>query len=183
MQKVMVKNRPFGPFPTIIVGAEIDGRPNYTTIGACGVVSQKPVLYVSLKGTHYSTRGIRENGFFSVNIPSSHQVVETDYCGTVSGKTTDKSAVFTAFYDKLGRAPLIMECPMNLLCKVVETIPIFDFEMFLGEIVAAYVNEQCITDGDADPQKIDPMVLMGKNYWSLGDITGIVNRETVRYRI
>ncbi|HWR42217.1 flavin reductase family protein [Sporomusa sp.] len=120
MNKVKVPNRPFGPFPTILAGADVMGKPNYVTVGACGVVSLQPVLYISLKSTHYTTIGVKENGFFSVNIPSADMVQKTDYCGVVSGKTTDKSKLFTAFYDELGKAPMISECPMNMLCKVIQ---------------------------------------------------------------
>jgi flavin reductase (DIM6/NTAB) family NADH-FMN oxidoreductase RutF len=35
----------FGPFPTMIIGADVNGKPNYVTVGACGVVSLEPVLY------------------------------------------------------------------------------------------------------------------------------------------
>jgi flavin reductase (DIM6/NTAB) family NADH-FMN oxidoreductase RutF len=72
---------------------------------------------------------------------------------------------------------------MNLLCRVVTTIPVFDFQMFLGEIVATFVNEQCITDGNPDPKKIAPIILMGKNYWGLGETAGMIFREAVKYGI
>ena len=182
MAKIKIQNRPFGPFPTVLVGAEVEARPNYTTAGACGVVSMEPVLYVSLRNIHHTTQGIKENGYFSVNIPSADQVQKTDYCGMVSGRTTDKSSMFTSFYDELGKAPLISECPMNMLCKVINTIPLFDFEFFLGEIVAAYVNEQCLTDGKPDPKKINPMILMGNNYWNLDQAIGAVFKEGAALR-
>jgi flavin reductase (DIM6/NTAB) family NADH-FMN oxidoreductase RutF len=90
--------------------------------------------------------------------------------------------MFTPFYGELGKAPLISECPMNMLCKVINTIPLFDFEFFLGEIVAAYVNEQCMTDGKPDPKKINPMILMGTNYWDLGQAIGTVFKEGAALR-
>lgn len=172
MKKIKIQNQPFGPFPTMLVGADVNGKPNYVTVGACGVVSLKPILYVSLKSTHYTTLGVRENGYFSVNIPSLDLVQKTDYCGIVSGHKTDKSNLFTPFYDELGKAPMISECRMNFLCKVVQTIPLFDFEMFLGEIVAVYVNEEAMTDGKPDPLKINPMIMMGLNYCDLGNVLG-----------
>ncbi len=174
MEKIKIKNFPLGPFPTILAGSDVDGRPNYATVGACGVVSLDPVLYISLKSTHYTTIGVREKGYFSVNIPSTDMVSKTDYCGIVSGKTTDKSLQFTSFYDKIGKAPLIKECPVNFLCKAIQTLPILGFEMFLGEIVATYVDQQCITDGKPDPAKINPMVIMGNHYWSIGSSVGTV---------
>ena len=62
MKKIKLQNRPFGPFPTVIVGADVNGKPNYATLGAYGIVSMKPVLYISLKSTHYTTLGVRQNG-------------------------------------------------------------------------------------------------------------------------
>jgi len=58
MKKIKIQNQPFGPFPTIIIGSDVNGKPNYVTVGACGVVSMKPVLYVSLKSSHYTTPGV-----------------------------------------------------------------------------------------------------------------------------
>ncbi|HUW65067.1 MAG TPA: flavin reductase family protein [Spirochaetia bacterium] len=181
MEKVKIENRPIGPFPAMLIGAAVNGRPNYATVGACGVVSLEPVLYVSLRRTHYTTAGVRENGYFSVNIPSADIVGKTDYCGLVSGHTTDKSNVFTSFYDELGKAPMSSECPVNILCKMIQSTSVSDFEMFFGEIVAVYVNEQCLTNGKPDPAKINPLILTGSGYWGLGQAAGTVNSKKAWY--
>jgi flavin reductase (DIM6/NTAB) family NADH-FMN oxidoreductase RutF len=177
MEKIKLPNRPFGPFPTVLAGVEVNDKPNYITIGACGVVSLEPVLYISLKSTHYSTTGVKESGYFSVNIPSAEMIQKTDYCGVVSGKTVDKSKLFTPFYDDIGRAPMIRECPMNILCKVVNTMPMFGFEMFFGEIVAVYGSELCLTDGKLDPHKVNPIIMMGPTYFNLGQVVGQAFKE------
>ncbi len=182
MAKIKIPNRPIGPFPTVLAGADVDGKPNYATIGACGVVSLEPVLYISLKSTHYTTRGVQENGYFSVNVPSADLIQQTDYCGLVSGHAADKSDVFASFYDELGNAPMIRECPLNFLCKVIQSLPILGFEMFFGEIVAAYAKEQCLTDGSIDPKQLNPMILVGNRYWDLGQALGTVFREGTAFR-
>jgi len=115
MNRIKLPNVPVGPFPAMIVGATINGKPTYTTVGAGGCACLDPVLCVSLKNTHYITQGIIETGFFSVNIPSSALVKEMDYCGIVSGKDTDKSTLFSNFYDEAGNAPMIEECPLTFL--------------------------------------------------------------------
>lgn len=181
MKKTKIKNYPIGPFPTVLAGTDVNGKPNFVTAGACGVVCLEPVLYISLKSTHYTTAGIKESGYFSINIPSVDMVQKTDYCGIVSGATTDKSTLFTSFYDELGKAPLISECPLNFLCKVIQTVPICGFDMFLGEIVATYVNESCLSDGKPDPLKINPMMMMGTQYWELGQAVGAVYKEGKKY--
>jgi len=180
LRKVKIANWPLGPFPVALVGADVNGKPNYTTVGACGVVCQKPILYVSLKNTHYTTAGVRDNGYFSLNIPSANMIQKTDYCGLVSGSVTDKSSVFTSFYDEIGKAPMIEECPLNFLCEVIRNIDIFDFEMFLGNIVAVYINHRCLTSEKPDPIKIDPLILMGTNYLNLGHVIGNIYQEAKR---
>jgi flavin reductase (DIM6/NTAB) family NADH-FMN oxidoreductase RutF len=140
------------------------------------------VLYISLKNTHYSTKGVKENGYFSVNIPSADMVQKTDYCGVVSGKEIDKSGVFTSFYDELGKAPMIRECPLNFLCKVIQSVSLFGFEMFLSEIISGYINNHCLTDGKPDPLKINPMMIIGTKYLNLGQVVGTVYKESSVYK-
>ena len=172
MEKIKLENRPVGPFPAMIVGATVNDKPTYTTVGAGGCACLDPVLCVSLKDTHYITQGIVDTGYFSVNIPSSSLVKEMDYCGIASGKDVDKSGLFTAFYDDAGNVPMIDECPLSFLCKVCDSKEIRGFTMFFGEIVAAYMDKECLTQGQPDPIKIDPIIMMGFSYCSLDKIIG-----------
>ncbi|MDR1771081.1 MAG: flavin reductase family protein [Hungatella sp.] len=174
MTKTKIANIPYGPYVTVLAGATVKGKPNYAAIGAYGVVSQKPVLYISLKNSHYTTAGVMENGYFSVNIPSSDDIEKTDYCGTATGNKTDKSGIFESFYDKAGNAPMIKECPVNYLCKVIQTIPIFDFTMFLGEIVAAYANDDCLENGKPDALKVSPTIMMDSGYFDIKNRVGSI---------
>jgi len=174
MSKVRIANIPYGPYIAVLVGAMVNGKPNYTTVGAYGVVSQKPVLYVSLKNSHHTTKGVLENGFFTVNIPSSQAVEKTDYCGSVSGNKVSKAELFESFYDVSGNAPMIKECPLNYLCKVIRTVDIFDFTMFLGEIIAVYANEECLENGRPNALRVKPTVLMDSGYYDVKDRVGSV---------
>lgn len=178
MQKVKIKNYPMvNPTPVVLVGADVEGKPNYAAVGAFGVVCMEPIFYISLKDTHYTTLGVREKGYFSVNLTSPEMVKKTDYCGMVTGKTTDKSNIFTSFYDEDRKAPMISDSPMNYLCKVIQSVPICGFEVFFGEIVLTYINEQCLTDGKPDPLKIAPVFLMSPGYFSIGQFLGSIFSE------
>ncbi|MFT4146134.1 MAG: flavin reductase family protein [Mobilitalea sp.] len=172
--KKKISNIPFGPYVTVLAGSFVNGKPNYATIGAYGVVSQKPVLYISLKNTHCTTAGVIENGYFSVNIPSADSIEKVDYCGTVSGNKIDKSEIFESFYDDIGTAPMIQDCPVNYLCKVIQTIPIFDFTMFLGEIVGVYAKEECLVNNKPDALKVNPIIIMDSGYFDLKDKIGSI---------
>ena len=173
MAKKMVGKVSIGPSPAIIAGAIVDGKVNYSTIASYGGLSVNPaIIYISVNKAHYSGHGIKENGYFSVNIPSKDIVQKMDYVGVVSGRDTDKSGVFTNFYGSVDKAPMIEECPANILCKVIDMVDLPNNEVFIGEIVETYVNEDCLTDDKPDMQKIGPVILASGRYLQLGSICG-----------
>jgi len=164
------------PMPVVIVGANVGGKPNYLAVAWCGIIHDGPPMIVMCLGkSHYTNPGIRENGTFSVNIPSGDMAEATDYVGMKSGKEVDKSKLFENFYGKLGTAPMIKECPLSLECKLVDTL---DYggpeEIFVGEIIECYADERCLTDGKPDVRKIDPISFApgDDGYWRLGERIG-----------
>ncbi len=162
------------PQPAVIVGANVDGKPNYLTIAWCGIMQgSPPIIEVALNKVRYTSPGIKENKTFSVNVPSTDLVAATDYVGIVSGRKADKGSVFNTFYGELETAPMIEECPINMECKLIKVL---DFEgtheTFVGEIVRTYASEECLTDGVPDVKKVDPIIFSTgiPNYWRLGGI-------------
>ena len=73
------------PLPTTLIGALVNGKPNYTTIAHVGIVDPGSVS-LGMNKSHYINAGIKTNKTFSVNIPSTKLVKETDYCGLVFRK-------------------------------------------------------------------------------------------------
>jgi flavin reductase (DIM6/NTAB) family NADH-FMN oxidoreductase RutF len=166
-------NNSLFPMPTVVVGANVNGKPNYLTIAWCGIMGgSPPLISVALRRSRFSSPGIKENQSFSVNIPSTDLVKQADYVGIVSGHKADKSGIFKTFYGKLETAPMIEECRINLECKLFQ---ILDFghshEIFVGEIVQVYADEDCLTDGNPDISKIDPIIFStgDHNYWKVGE--------------
>jgi flavin reductase (DIM6/NTAB) family NADH-FMN oxidoreductase RutF len=161
------------PTPTTIVGAMVNGKPNFLTIAHIGIVNHaRPFLIsLSLGKAHYTNAGIKENKAFSVNIPSEDLVVETDYVGIVSGKKTDKSGVFEIFYGELESAPMIKPCPLNMECKLYDIYDTPTHDLFIGEIVQTYADEAVLSDGKVDITKVKPLLfdMSSIKYWSLGD--------------
>jgi flavin reductase (DIM6/NTAB) family NADH-FMN oxidoreductase RutF len=174
MDKIAIGAKTFlYPMPTTLVGANVGGKPNYLTVAYCGILQHNPALIAVSSGkTHYTNAGIKENRTFSVNIPSEEMVIITDFCGIMSGKQVDKSILFETFYGKLKTAPMITECPLNLECKLVQTL---DYrgpaEIFIGEIVEAYSEEQYLTNRLPDITKIKPIIfsMHDNNYWKIGE--------------
>jgi flavin reductase (DIM6/NTAB) family NADH-FMN oxidoreductase RutF len=163
------------PMPCVLVGANVGGKPNYLTIANFSAVSIKPAyLVVSINKAHFSNSGIKENGTFSVNVPSAAMADATDYCGLVSGKDNDKSTAFETFYGKLKTAPMIKECPYNVECKLIQIVDLPANELFVGEIITAYSDERCLKNGHPDLRLITPFILSmpERKYLALGAEVG-----------
>jgi flavin reductase (DIM6/NTAB) family NADH-FMN oxidoreductase RutF len=127
-------------------------------------------ISLGMAKSHYTNAGIKENGTFSVSIPSIEMAQVSDYCGLVSGKTVDKSKLFDVFYGKLKTAPMIRKCPINMECRLMKTVDFPKHDVFIGEIVETYVDEEYLTDGIVDFAKVQPIlfVMNDTGYWKLG---------------
>ena len=182
MEKVMIGKEKVGAAPVVIAGAIVDGKANYITFGGFGSMSRAPpIVYITLAKAHYTNAGIKDNGYFSVNVPSSDLVQKTDYIGLVSGRDIDKSEVFTPFFGSVDKAPMIRECPVNMLCKVIDHIDLPNNDVFLGEILEVYVSGECLTDGKPDVKKTNPLILAGGLYCELGNVVGTAYRDGKSY--
>jgi len=163
------------PKPALLIGADVDGKPNFMTAAWAGIANlAPPLLSVAIRRERYTYRGIEENRTFSVNIPSEDLVTEADYCGLVSGRKNDKPAAcgFTVFYAKLRTAPLIEQCPVNLECRLVQKLDFKTHVLCIGAIEEVHVNEDCLTDGKPDVKKVRPLVFTSgyeNAYYGLGD--------------
>jgi flavin reductase (DIM6/NTAB) family NADH-FMN oxidoreductase RutF len=176
MEKIDIgKNGFVYPMPVALLGTKIDDKPNFMALGWVMRASiNPPLLTVSVNKNHLTNKAIRENKTFSVNFPSIELIEETDYCGLVSGKTTDKSDLFEIYYGNLETAPMIKECPLSLECKLNDIYEMPTSNLFIGEIVATYTEEKYLTDNKPDIEKINPAVLTmpDNNYWKVGENIG-----------
>lgn len=169
------KGRVYYPMPCSLVGANVKGKPNYLTVAWLTMVNpDPPYVALAMNKAHYTNPGIRENQTFSINMPSAQMAEITDYCGMVSGRKVDKSGLFETFYGKLKTAPMIRECPVSAECRLVQTVDLPGEELFIGEIVATYCDEDCLTEGTPDMKKINPLVLImpERKYLALGEEIG-----------
>jgi len=73
-----------------------------------------------------------------------------------------------------GNPPMIAECPLNLELKLERTVDLPSHLVCIGEIVAAYGEEDCLANGKSDYRKIDPLLLTmpDNRYWKLGEQAG-----------
>ncbi len=152
------------------------GRPNILTVAWTGIVcTDPPMLSISVRPDRYSYDLIQETGEFVVNVPSLREVRATDLCGVISGREEDKfeRAGLTPAPASVVSAPLIRECPVNLECRVTQTLALGSHTMFLAEIVATQVSKSLMTEtGRLALEKAGLAVFAHGHYFSLGKHLG-----------
>jgi len=169
------------PMPVLVIGANVDDKPNFMTAVWGGIANgEPPMISVAIRPHRYTHKGITQNSTFSVNMPSVDLVREADYCGIVSGSKVNKAEAckFNVFYGKLGSAPLIEQCPINLECKVVQIVKLDSHSLVIGRIEETHISENCLTDGEPDMNKIKPITYttdlgrFGRQYLAFGEFIG-----------
>lgn len=166
------------PTPALLIGANVDGKPNFMTAAWAGIAnSEPPMISIAIRHVRHTLKGIKQNMTFSVNIPSTNMVAETDYCGIAPGIKTDKAkdCNFKVFYGKLETAPLIEQCPVNLECKAAHMLDLGSHMLVIGKIEETHVSDSCITDGRPDVSKINPLAFTmspSSQYQALGEVIG-----------
>ncbi len=164
------------PSLTAIVGAHCRGKANFLAVAHLGVLNYGRPQFVSigLNRSHFTNSGISENRQFSICIPSEDMMAETDYVGLVSGKHADKSGLFDIFYGELAAAPMIARCPVNMECRLHQTLALGAHDIFIGELVATHADPSVLADGKIDFAKVRPLLfdMPLKKYRGLGPVLG-----------
>lgn len=164
------------PMPTTLVGTTVNDKPNFLTVAHVGILNHGTPQYLSigLGKVHYSNAGIHENRTFSICMPSEDLMVKTDYCGIMTGKKTNKAALFDIFYGEWESAPMIRQCPVNMELKLHDVLDFSKHEIFIGELMETYADDSVLTNGSIDVAKLRPLLfdMASKKYWRLGSAVG-----------
>jgi flavin reductase (DIM6/NTAB) family NADH-FMN oxidoreductase RutF len=155
-----------------------EGRPNIMTAAWGGVCcSQPPCVAVSLRKATYTYGNIASRKAFTVNVPSTDHLKQTDYVGIYSGRNTDKFsfAKLTPVGSNLIDAPYIKEFPLILECKLLHTIEIGLHTQFIGQIVDVKAEESMLKEnGVPDVTKVLPFFYSPESsaYYKIGEYLG-----------
>jgi flavin reductase (DIM6/NTAB) family NADH-FMN oxidoreductase RutF len=169
------------PTPLVLCGTyDSDGRPNLATLAWAGLCcSEPPAVQISVRKQRHTYAAILEKREFTVNIPSTKLAKEADFCGMASGRSVNKfeRALLTPKHGEFVDAPIVDEFPVCLECRLLHRLEIGSHDLFVGEILASWVREECLgEDGQPDPIKISPIAFTpmkdGARYYALGSPAG-----------
>lgn len=130
--------------PTVLASCRHGGRSNLITLAWATPVSiDPPMVAVAVAPARFSHDLIAGSREFVLNVPGPHLLSAVWHCGTVSGRDEDKfeGAGLTEARAAVVGAPLVAECFAHIECRVVKAPTAGDHTVFVGEAVAASVEE------------------------------------------
>jgi len=162
------------PSPMVSCGATLEEY-NIITIAWTGTINSiPPMCYVSVRKERHSHQLIKKNMEFVINYPTKDLVRAVDFCGRRSGKDYDKfkEMNLTPKKGEMVSAPIIMESPVNIECKVTEIKELGSHDMFIAEVVNIQVSEDYINpaNGTIELKHQDLMAYSHGKYVQIGEI-------------
>ena len=128
-----------GPRPVIVVGTARDGRANFTPVAFCAPLSYEPPLVaLGLKPTSFTCEILEQTGACTLSTIDADAARAVLWCGSRSGRATDKSEGFLCAWTEGGHA---LPYPQNALsvmeARVRSVTDAGDHRLFILEITEA----------------------------------------------
>lgn len=161
------------PLPAVLVscGATPDEY-NVLTVSWTGTIcSNPPMCYVSIRPERYSYDIIKRTGAFVINLTNRDMEYATDFCGVKSGRECNKfeMAKLTPQKSEFVDAPIILEAPVSIECRVVDVKPLGSHDMFIAEVVNVVVDDSYMQEnGQLD---MAAMNLLAYNHGQYFDVS------------
>lgn len=140
------------PTPLVVVGAMVNGKPNWLLVGHLG----------------------RESRKLSINIVDEALLARADRSGCVSGSKEDKSELFAFSISEAG-VPMITDAPVVMECSVEDIYETKGFDNFICTIDNTYAEEKVLNgEGKLDYRVLKPVLFEMPTYEYLktGDVIG-----------
>lgn len=162
------------PLPAVMVSlGESEEEYNIITIAWTGTLCTNPPLcYISVRPERHSHTILMRTREFVINLTTRALAHATDWCGVRSGKTYRKfeEMQLTAGQAAMVKAPIIVEAPINIECRVIEVRQMGSHDMFIAEVVNVKADQQYIDPqtGAFDLAKAEPLAYAHGHYFQLG---------------
>jgi flavin reductase (DIM6/NTAB) family NADH-FMN oxidoreductase RutF len=133
------------PLPAVMVsvGTSVDEY-NIITVSWTGTTcSNPPMCYISVRPERHSYELLKKAGEFVLNLTTHDLAFATDWCGVRSGRDYNKfeEMKLTPAPASMVNAPIIVESPVNIECRISQIIPLGSHDMFLAEVLNVKVED------------------------------------------
>jgi flavin reductase (DIM6/NTAB) family NADH-FMN oxidoreductase RutF len=166
------------PMPTYMIGTYNEDDSVDVMMMAWGGICAEDMVALNLEASHKTVANIRNRKAFTLAVPGTDTMKESDFLGIATGnKMKDKFERTGLHAVKSGRvdAPVITEYPLTLECEAVE----FQDQPYglriLGKIVNVIADEKVLDEkGRIDAGKIHAFAFdqMLNGYYAIGERVG-----------
>ena len=166
------------PMPTYMIATYNEDDTVDAMAMAWGGICAENMVALNLEEDHKTVANLKARGAFTLSVPGTDTLVESDYMGLVSSnKVPDKFERTGLHAVKSSRvdAPVITEYPLTLECKVVEMQEQPYGLRVLGEIVNVLADEKILdAEGKIDGGKINAFLFdqVKFDYYKVGEVCG-----------
>jgi flavin reductase (DIM6/NTAB) family NADH-FMN oxidoreductase RutF len=133
------------PGPVVLLTTAIGGQPNVMTMSWHMMVDFEPPLVACVvSGNDHSFAALRKTKECVIAVPPVAMADRVVKIGNSSGREVDKFALFALATKTAERvaAPLLPECFANLECRVIETRLVDKYNLFILEVIKAWVDPE-----------------------------------------
>ena len=163
------------PLPAVLVSCgDKEENHNILTVSWVGTICSDPAMcYISVRPERHSYPILKQTGEFVLNLTTEKMAFATDWCGVRSGKDYNKFSEMKLTKGKAEKvnAPIVLESPINIECKVKKIIELGSHDMFIAEVVNVLVDPQFL-DKQTNEFKLSDAKLLAYShghYYKLGE--------------
>lgn len=166
------------PLPAVMLSCGDNPKEyNIITIAWTGTLNTSPpMVYASIRKNRHSYEIVKRTKEFVINLTTKDLAFQTDWCGVKSGKDFDKfsSMKLTPRKGEKVNAPIIVDSPVNIECKVIKAEELGTHVMFTAEVVHIQADEKYLDNksGSFEFFRANPLVYSHGHYYELGDHVG-----------
>lgn len=174
--------------PTVLVSARHQGVDNVMSASwACALDFLPPKLTVVLDKIAFTRQLVEQSGCFVIQVPTVAQLELTHQLGHHSLSTEPDKLIRSGvqlFEMPDFELPFVSGCAAWLTCKVLEELGNQEkYDLFIGEVVAAWADTRIFSDGhwhfeSADPQWRSLHYIAGGHFYAIGDAKDIDDRSS-----
>ncbi|MGI6556787.1 MAG: flavin reductase family protein [Pseudoramibacter sp.] len=175
------------PQPTYMIGTYNDDDSVDVMMMAWGGVCARDMVALNIGTRHKTSENIRKRGAFTLAVPGTDTLAESDYFGIASGNdVADKFAKTGLHAEKSSHvnAPVITEYPLTFECEVVEIQEQPYGQRVLGKVVNIVADDSVLTaDGKVDAEKLGAFAFDGdqNGYYAIGERVGTAWGDGKKY--
>lgn len=145
------------PGPVVLLTTAANGRPNVMTQSWHMMIDfEPPIVACVVSNRNFTFDILRETKECAINIPTVELAKQAVGCGNTSGRSVDKFKKFRLTPVPASRiaAPLIDECYANLECKVIDARWADEYNLFMLEVLKAWVDKAWTDPSRKSPRTI-----------------------------